>query len=382
MALTAEERRARLRQRTSESAADRGKTGLGKGLKVPFDLSKAGKDVVWYELKGNPRELDMIDIVPFEVTRPEYGNLRQFNGKPNGRLVGDWDYKLEIPVHRNVGVTQQAVLCLREAFGHKCAICDDMFDEYKKRGTPEFNEKTAKALQPKWRTIYCVYDYRDDKHVGLKLWDYAYKSGEVILMEKAENDPSGLVVFSDIQDGKIIEIESFVDKDFNDFVKVRTMRFLPRQDPYTEADVANNFPLDQMLIIPTVEEVTRLHLQMDSEPQQEPERQQEQPSRRRQTASQTTVNLCIAGGVLGKDQYQFAQCNDACPDDAFSRCSEEAKKLEGKVLEPGVDPASMNTPEQSPEPQRQTQRRRPVETPTPAVGTPPAASDAPQRRRR
>jgi len=385
--MTSEERRARLRQRTQESATDRGKRGLGRGLKVPFDVSKTTKEIVWYDLKDDPRQLNMIDIIPFVVTRPEYTQMRQFSGKPTGRVVGDWDYKLEIAVHKKIGTEQAPVLCLREMFGYQCAICDDMFEEYKKRGTPQFNEKTAKALQSQWRCIYVVYDYNDEKHRGFKLWDYSYKSFEEYIVKKAENDPSGLVVFADPFDGRTIEIEAEQNEKFNKFIGVKSARFLPREEPYTEEEINNNFPLDQMLIIPTVEEVTRMYLGMDNDHFSEPVEQQEEPvsrPRSRRTEEKEPQNACVAGGRVGYDQFKFPECDNSCPDAIFDKCSELSKTLKDKTLEPGIDPVSM-------EKETPVKPQEALETVLPRRGRPsqgseasasPAVAETPQRRRR
>jgi hypothetical protein len=387
--MTPEEIRARLRQRTQESAADRGKRGLGRGLRIPFDLSKTNKEVVWYELKDDPRQLNLIDIIPFVVTRPEYTHMRQFSGKPTGRMIGDWDYKLEISVHKKIGVEQAPVLCLREMFGHQCVICEDMFEEYKKRGTPGFNQKTAQALQPQWRCVYVVYDYCDDKHTGFKLWDYASKSFEEYIVKKAENDPSGLVVFADPFDGRTIEIEGEINEKFNKFIDVKSARFLPRLDPYSEDDINTNFPLDQMLIIPSVEEVTRMHLRMDGdfcgEMELEVEQEPVNRSRRRGMASEVPPqNICIAGGRIGHDQFRFPQCDNGCEDSVFDKCSELAKTLKNDPLSPGVDLPSMKkdpVPEPT-APVETAQRRRPMPSDAPAASGALAASDTLTRRRR
>ena len=385
MALTPLERRERLRQRTHESAVDRGQRGLGKGLRLPFDLSKAvGKELVWYELTANPRELNLFDIIPWEVRSPNYALMRQFTGKPNGRIVGDWDYKLEISIHKKIGIAQSPVLCLREMFGQKCVICDDMFDEYKKRGTADFNEKVAKALQPQWRTVYVVYDYRDAKHEGFKLWDVAYKSFEEYLMTKAENDPSGLVVFSDPFDGRVIEVEGKQKKIGTfDYVEPAGLRFLPREDPYAEEDVHNNFPLDQMLIIPTLDEVTRLYLGMDIEHENEPDNEvsSSAPQGRRRSAEQNPQPpVCVANGVFGVDLFKHPECEQSCPEETFNACSKKNAELK-----PPEDPVHMtgNPPvETTPATPQRSGRKPPTHLPEAKAPASSATAEVASRRRR
>jgi len=276
---------------------------------------------------------------------------------------------LEICIHKKIGVSQSPVLCLREMFGHKCAICDDMFDEYKKRGTSEFNEKTAKALQPQWRVVYVVYDYRDQKHVGFKLWDIAYKSFEEYLMTKAENDPSGLVVFSDPFDGRIIQVEGKIKKiGTKDYVEPAGLTFLSREEPYTEEDVTGNYPLDKMLIIPTVEEVTRLYLGMDSEgADQEAEPSMVSSGRRRQAAQQPIVDeMCPAGGTVGKSLFTFSECDQTCPENLFQRCSQLNAELgPGEKGDIKVAPVAEIIPKTTPVPPQRATRHSGGASPTP-----------------
>ena len=404
MAISAEERRARLRQRTQESSNDRGQRGLGRALKVPLDLELANQPIVWYSLTADPRVTNMIDIIPFEITNPKYQHMRQFTGKPTRMAPGDWDYKLEIPVHQRVGGSDITLLCLREAFGEPCDICNDMFEEYRKKGTAEFNEKLAKSLQPQWRCVYKVYDYRDQKHTGFKLWDMAYKSFEEYLMEKAQTSEEGLVVFSDIWDGRVLEIEGRTKQiGKNDFIEPVSIRFLKRQEPYTEQDVLE-LPLDKMLIIPTPQEVCEIYYGMgnsgsdsggdyrsDSPPADTPPPRREAPPARRDREDPPAQNECMMGGVLGRDLYKWDACQDKCPDDIFQKCSIEHDRLSPPdagdplpsesppVDEPSVRraPPSAAGPSEFAQPSRR--RSAPPQQDTPQAEVP---NSAPMRRRR
>ena len=399
MTMTMQERRERLRRRTQESSNDRGQRGLGRSLKVPLNLDIVDGTIVWYELKTDPRVSNMIDIIPFMVSNPRYQNMRQYTGKPTGMMPGDWDYKLEIPVHKKVGGSDASVLCIREAFGEHCPICDDMFEEYAKKGTTEFNKDLAASLQPQWRCVYKVYDYRDEKHTGFKLWDMAYKSFEEYLMEKAQTSEDGLVIFSDTEDGRVLEIEGRMKKiGDNDWVEPVSVRFLKRQEPYTEADVLV-YPLDAMLIIPTHQDVCDIYYRMGGEdgqcqPQQKPQEEKAErtiPSRRMPAENRQPEkprDECPAGGVLGIDLYKFEYCQNECPDAIFQKCSTEHDQVENAAQ--GQN--EQTSPEQN---QQETPSRRAPVTENNGVSSPPVrrsppsgsstaetSSSAPVRRRR
>jgi hypothetical protein len=403
--MSIEERRERLRQRTRESAEDRGKQHLGKSqLKGPLDLSLAGQEIKWLSLIHDPRNPPMFDIIPFEVRRPEYAAMKQFTGKLTNRVVGDWDYKLEISVHHKIGINQSPVLCLREMLGMKCPICDDMFEEYRKKGTADFNEKLAKALRPQWRCVYKVYDYRDESYNGFKLFDFSYMHFEEPLCERAETSEEGYVTFSDPFDGRVLEVQTTLEKigDKNDYVKPAFINFLKRSDPYTEEDISL-IPLDEMLIIPSYEEVCQIYFSSDTcqsdmeennanpnqsqpqeaptarrrpEPQrQEPSQPQEAPTARRrpeqqgQESSQRDAgNACGAGGNFGSDFQKFEYCQSECSDEIYNKCEKRygeisqqrsLKNQEAPQVRRRPEPQKEeNSQQQSSDSQRVVRRRR------------------------
>ena len=371
--MTSEQRKEALRKRTIESSKDRGQYNLGKSLKVPFNLSSLKEPPVWYELKADPRVSNMIDILPFEITNPLYPSFRQFTGKPLGIPVGSLDYKLEIPVHQKIGRSKQPVICRRELFGEPCSICDDMFEEYKKKNSSDFDKKTAEALRPQWRCIYVVYDYRDEKHNGFKLWDVAYKTFEEYLCEKAEtSSEEGYVIFSDPEEGKIIEIEGrekAIGK--NSFIEPVSLRFLKRETPYTDNDLQAIPSLDGLLVIHSVEEVTQIHYDTNfdyKEEDKQPEKKEERTQRRLPSSSRSSE--CPGGGVVGTDFQTLSFCQSDCPEDVFRKCEAEYEKLEK---------TSVPEPEPIPEPEleRKTLRRQPVDS-TKTVDT--STPSLPQRR--
>lgn len=383
MAMSMKERREKLKQRSKEAAKNRDSKGGGK--KSILDLSELG-DIKWYEPKAGGKNKNVMDIVPFVITQKWYKNLRSYSGKEVDLDIGELDYKLEIPVHRSIGNSNSTVLCLREAFGGKCPICDDMFEEWAKKGTSDFDEKKARALQPKWRDIYIIYDYKDPDYKGFKLWDVSYHLFEIYLMEAAETSEDGFICFSDPIDGRVIEWvgneKTIGDKGhpFIDAGSCQAFKFLKREEPYSDEDIEENFSLDSLLKIPTFDEVARIHydLEDDESAQDEEEKQaeeQDEPrtrtrsrrepekekqedkkdkgtsrtrSRRSQPDEEEPIeddfegemerDECPAGGLMGRDCQKFDECQNECPDDKFERCSqmhaEEGKsKKRRKVIE-------------------------------------------------
>ena len=262
--------RERLRQRQAQEHADKGKTGLSK--KIILDYSRAaGKIINIWAPRYLPDD-NAFDIIPFVITQDWYRKLQNPSGRLNGLEIGMRDYKLQVPIHRNVGDNNDIYLCLREAFGGQCEICDEMFDAYR-----DGDKDKASGLRARWRVFYNIYDYADpDKPI--QLFEISYYSFEgtsanapqrTNLIDKASLAPSGLVIFSDLEEGKII-VAKFQKKFIGkiDFPEVTDIRFEDRE-PYDDSILQKVYPLDSMLIIPKSEEIKKAHFGLDEDGENE-----------------------------------------------------------------------------------------------------------------
>ncbi len=253
------DRKERMRQRIRQGQGERSPVvQLNRVFRM--DLLNAAvtswfSPVSWVKQKRT----NLIDIMPWEVTQKWYAELRQQNGNPVCLVPGDWEYKLEIPIHFRVGPSNAAILCLREAFNKPCCICDEMFELF--RTKREEDKKKAKDLQSKWRDFYTVYDYDNDP-AGYQGWDFSFHLFEKFLNELTTGDPSA-IDFWYPTDGMSVEFKGR-DKSFGDreFIETYDIGFKARE-PYAE-DIVKQIPSwDQFLIIPTPQEVERLYLGMD-----------------------------------------------------------------------------------------------------------------------
>lgn len=351
--MTPKEYRERLLQRQKQEYADKGKTGLGR--KSILDYSRAvGKIVNQFSPKYKPEE-NAIDIIPFITTQPWYKKLRTPSGRDNGLDTGCLEYKLQVPIHKNIGINGDMFLCLREAFGDACALCDEMFSAYQTG-----DKDKAYDLKPSWRTFYNVYDY-DDPDKGIQIFDISYYLFESTtkndpqranLIDAMMLDDSGPVPFFDLTEGKII-IAKFKKKTFgkNEFPEIDDIQFEDRSEPYDESILSKVFPLDSMLVISTNEEMKNAYYALeedktkeDLEPPQEMEQargrgrvieqeiKEEGPAPEITREKRTTRNiepekdnLCPAGKVFGKDFNTGPECEgktpNACDEETFDRCS-------------------------------------------------------------
>ena len=373
---TREERIAKLKNRTKRGAQERDQKGLGR--KSVIDLSKANGTVTKFSIDLEKGKTGLIDLLPFVITQPWYKDLRMKSGTLTGLDIGDWDYKLEIPVHANVGDDNDKIICLQQAFGRKCPLCEDLYAEWDK--PDEFqDEKKVNSLKSSWRCFYNVYDYNGQTG-GIDLgFDISYKLFEEVLQEATDSDPDGLSTFWDLVEGKSIEFKTREKRlGKNTFHEAHSINFLAR-DPYDESILKKVHSLDAMLVIPTYERVRNTYLGIDendepagadNESEQAPARRQPRriggdagttetktptgTSQRRRLVDDTkkrgTENddipfKCPSDGQFGVDCGNLKEC-DGCDEKTYDACTavfakNDAKKPEEKKAEtqPEMPPA-------------------------------------------
>ena len=259
---TREERIEKLKNRTKRSAQERDQKGLGR--KSVIDLSKANGIVHQFGIEVEKGKTGLIDLLPFVITQPWYKDLRMKSGTLTGLDIGDWDYKLEIPVHSNVGDDNDKFLCLQQAFGCKCPLCEELYAEWGKPDA-EQDERKIKSLKSSWRCFYNVYDYNGETDKICLGFDISYRLFEEALQEATDSDPDGLSTFWDLIEGRSIEYKTR-EKRFekSPFYEAHSIKFLAR-DRYDESILEKVHPLDAMLIIPTYEQVKCAYFGIDAD---------------------------------------------------------------------------------------------------------------------
>lgn len=377
--ISAAERREALRKRTKRGANEVGQRGMGR--KSVLDYSKAGdKKISKYEVKSG-KEINYIDILPFEITQPWYKDLRSVSGSTIGLDIGFTDYKLEIPIHRSVGENNDVFLCLRLAFGKKCPICEEMYAEWDK-AEEEQDAKKIQALKPSWRCFYNVYDY-DGDGTSVQLWeDYSYFLFEEALQEALQTEDEGVATFSDLEMGSSIEFKGREKKlGKNPFVECHSIAFKKR-DKYNDDILNQTFPLDAMLIIPNYEQVAKTHLGIEDEemttgtkmatgtepePSTQKERTRQRPdqnkSESKKNSSEPPWDKCPAGMEFGIDCDPSKEACENCEEDIFQACAAKQDLLEQEKNAANSDKSETRsrqreTTKTSSEPEAKTTSRR------------------------
>jgi len=332
-----------------------------------------------YDMSSNKKNL--IDIIPWEVTQEWYQRMRTHSGSPTELPPGYVDYKLEVPVHFNVGEDNAIVVCLRLAFGKKCPLCEGLFEEWDKDKDKQ-DDKVINALKPSWRCFYNVFDY-DDQEKDIQLWHCAWSNFEEMLMEALEVGEEGLEMFSDPEEGKTVQFlakEKSIGK--NKFNEAHSFTFLKRE-PYNDDIIDSAVSFDACLVIASYSDIAAmmLHMEDDGEGQEPPN--SPDTTRRRRPGGDAQTDLppdepagCPHGGNWGKDCGSIPACQSDCDEKTFRACSIEQDRISKDSV---GGPENETPPSENETGSSQNRRQRPGAAPDSADQAPPQTN---RRRRR
>src|SRR4030066_363029 len=209
----------------------------------------------------------IIDIVPFDMG----ANSPVDRGRPL-TPEGEPDYVLDIWVHYGEGVAgDQSVVCLAKTYEKKCPIC-----EHRTQLLGDGDQDGAEALKPKRRTLYNVvcYDSAAEESKGVQVWNVAFFYMEKHLLKLAKqpiragrSDIDPYINFaSEYSDGKSI---SFEISDSGEYKEYAGHKLIDRDYDLPQEIVDSAYQLDQLIYIPSYEEIHQLHYQDDSTEEEE-----------------------------------------------------------------------------------------------------------------
>jgi len=336
----ADERRNAIRNRRREEIdkSDEKKSGISVmdfgDLNIKFYKPKESSSKNNYK----PNKIDILSYTIATDKHPDVGF---------GFEIGHSDYKLEYHVHRGRGVNNDKdLLCLARTYKKPCPICEE-----KSKLEWETDEETIRDLTPQKRDIYNIKDLNDEEGEGFCIWDVSWHSfeneiDEVIKIVRAQTGE--LLTPDNWEDGRIIsfigELKKFTPKKGNKSVEyVQGKNFEFEERDYVYPDPASGemddkiLSLDKYLIVPTYEEVYRIHFGKDlsSEEETEVKPVKSGQSLRKEHKIDTSPkkeekNKCKFNHKFGDDFEKKDECcddsEDGCPNELYGDCEEENKK--------------------------------------------------------
>ncbi|MCP4648726.1 MAG: hypothetical protein GY853_01420 [PVC group bacterium] len=333
----------------------------GKRQILDLDLIGGYRKDLFYKPEVGERPSDpvynRIDILPYRVKTKNH---------PQQVPAGKEDYILDIWVHKNVGPSEERVLCLDKTFGGnkgKCPICEEL-NELEK--DPDADKEMIKKHQAKHRCYYNIINLdAPESEAKVQLFEESYFLFENTLIKEAGSSKKGdgVLIFYDREIGKTVEMRTIqVNNQFGKFFKYERVDFLDRE-PYKEDVLDHTYSLDELLIVPTYEEVRNLYYgtqeveeeekPVDTEPKDAPvgaspfqnrgavagstaevvevnDADSERRTRReRARVRPTEDNPCPYGHDYGRDNGNKSECRN-CDDAIWQKCADEFDKLDKK----------------------------------------------------
>jgi hypothetical protein len=231
-------------QRQQKAASSYGYLTLPKGLSV-FAPEPGGK--VKFE------------IVPYTVTDPHHPDRNEENGTA---VKGNPWYKRPFKLHRNVGSSNDVTIC-PTSIGKKCPIC-----EYRtKKIRAQAEKEETDALKASFRNLYLVIP-KDHKKFEeeVHLFDISQYNFQALLNEELQENPAN-ENFPSLDEGKTLRVrfESKTIGGSQPFAQASRIDFDERDEQYEWSMLDDNPSLDDLLTIPTYDELHAKFFEVDDE---------------------------------------------------------------------------------------------------------------------
>ena len=200
-----------------------------------------------------------INIIPFTIKSKNHPLVKKGEAE-----IGEQDYVMDFYVHRGVGPAEKSVICLKNTYGKPCPICEHSAN-LRKNG----KEEEAKALKPSRRVAYNIEDLKEPGK--LKVFETSHYLFEKELIEEARDDEEGgFIDFADPEEGKEIKFRaSKTTKGNMEFTEFKSFSFEDRDEPISEELLDSAISFDELLVVPTYEEVEKILYGDDDEQEDE-----------------------------------------------------------------------------------------------------------------
>ena len=169
--------------------------------------------------------------------------------------AGNPDYKLDIWVHRNIGANEDTILCLAKTYNSECPICELI--RAAKAAPEEYPDVDTDNIRAIRICIYNVISLDKGEERVIKLFQMAHFIMEKHIVAISKDEETGEEVhYVDPEIGKSIIFERKGEGRNN--TQYFGYRFGNRVQPY-KMDIMNKaFQLDELLAIPTYDEVAAI----------------------------------------------------------------------------------------------------------------------------
>lgn len=212
-------------------------------------MNWAGVKLKFFTMK---KEMDRVNlnILPYQIKSPKHPEV-----VAGRRKVGQWDYLLDVWVHRNLGPNKKDMLCPKATYGKACPACEERQKLY-----DEGRDEEAKAFTPSRRAIYNVQLIgRNGPEDAPMIFATSHQCFNKELIEEAGASSKGPVPipFASIgPDGKVVSFRvSEKALGSSKFCEAKSFQFLDRDEEVSDEVLEQCVSLDEHLIVPTSKQI-------------------------------------------------------------------------------------------------------------------------------
>lgn len=363
------------------------KKGIQKQTKKSYDTKDDSGKFKSIFLEGiRPIKLGnaehFLNVIPFKA------GAQNPNASP-----GESVYVLDIWVHRGIGIQENSYICLSRTYQKPCPVCEYQNELRKLKDSDDYDEELIKQLNPSRRAVYNVeiLDNDAERAKGVQIMEVSHVKfeGPFAALAKLPRG-GGFIYFSDPDDGKILSFNLTGAGTMG--IKFESLRFIDRDEIVSDDLLAKARVLDELIHIPTYDEVHAAFFASGEASADAPDERPEEgaevetvavPAPAARTEGDVPQHVegpkykCPAGGAIGEDFGSIEGC-DTCKPKVKAACEAMADGA-AAVTETAAPPAK---PVAAPAPApaaRPSLKKDPAPTPAPAAA-PPAGRPAFRKR--
>lgn len=212
-------------------------------------MNWAGAKLKFFAMKKDMDRVNL-NILPYQITSQKHPEV-----VAGRRKVGQWDYLLDVWVHRNMGPNKKDMLCPKSTYGKACPACEERQKLY-----DEGRDEEAKAFTPSRRAIYNIQLIgRNGPEDAPMIFATSHQCFNKELIEEATASSKGPVPipFASIgPDGKVVSFRvSEKALGTNKFCEAKSFQFLDRDEEISDEVLEQCVSLDERLIVPTTKQI-------------------------------------------------------------------------------------------------------------------------------
>ncbi len=212
-------------------------------------MNWAGVKLKFFSMKKDMDRVNL-NILPYQITSQKHPEV-----VAGRRKVGQWDYLLDVWVHRNMGPNKKDMLCPKSTYGKACPACEERQKLY-----DEGRDEEAKAFTPSRRVIYNIQLIgRNGPEEDPMIFATSHHCFNKELIEEAAASSKGPVPvpFASIgPDGKVVSFRvSETALGTIKFCEAKSFQFLDRDEEIPDEVLEQCVSLDGHLIVPTAKQI-------------------------------------------------------------------------------------------------------------------------------